>query len=74
MCSNLDNLAGLKEACVDKRELLCTHWSMIMTEDISQLSLQSDTATDIYRTMVRISACDKRIQQLLSAGAMQFQY
>ena len=31
-------------------------------------------AVDIYKTMTRIDACNKHIEQLLSAGALQFQY
>lgn len=33
-----------------------------------------ETAIDIYRTMVRIAETDKRIQQGLAAGDLQFQY
>ncbi|RMB07914.1 alpha-ketoacid dehydrogenase subunit alpha/beta [Eilatimonas milleporae] len=42
---------------------------------MTQLStLGRDLALDIYRTMVRIAACDERIQQGLAAGDLQFQY
>lgn len=37
-------------------------------------ALDSELATDIYRTMVRIHACDAAIQRGLAAGALQFQY
>jgi pyruvate/2-oxoglutarate/acetoin dehydrogenase E1 component/TPP-dependent pyruvate/acetoin dehydrogenase alpha subunit len=37
-------------------------------------ALPQDIALLIYTTMVRIHACDQRIQQLLAAGALQFQY
>ncbi len=37
-------------------------------------TLSQDLAVDIYRTMTRIDACNKRIEQLLAAGALQFQY
>ena len=36
--------------------------------------LPQDLAVDIYRTMTRIDACNRRIEQLLAAGALQFQY
>jgi TPP-dependent pyruvate/acetoin dehydrogenase alpha subunit len=36
--------------------------------------LSADAAVGIYRTMARIVATDKRIQQALSAGDLQFQY
>lgn len=45
-----------------------------MTVLKSNLNVDTETGINIYRTMARISACDKRIQQLLSAGVMQFQY
>ena len=45
-----------------------------MTADTTAPALPADVATNIFRTMTRIHACDARIQQLLSAGAMQFQY
>ncbi|MBT5239321.1 MAG: dehydrogenase [Rhodospirillaceae bacterium] len=37
-------------------------------------ALPQVTALSIYKTMTRIEACDQRIQQLLAAGALQFQY
>jgi 2-oxoisovalerate dehydrogenase E1 component len=37
-------------------------------------NLGAETATAIYRTMVRIAQCDQRIQQGLAAGDLQFQY
>ena len=37
-------------------------------------ALPQHLAIGIYRTMVRIDACNKRIEQLLAAGALQFQY
>ncbi|MGB5335101.1 MAG: dehydrogenase E1 component subunit alpha/beta [Woeseiaceae bacterium] len=37
-------------------------------------SLGRENALSIYRTMVRIAACDERIQQGLAAGDLQFQY
>lgn len=37
-------------------------------------SFDADLATSIYRTMVRIQACDRAIQRGLAAGALQFQY
>lgn len=37
-------------------------------------ALPQDLARSIYTTMTRIQACDQRIQQLLAAGALQFQY
>ncbi len=36
--------------------------------------LSTEQLTAIYRTMVRIRACDKQIQQLLATGATQFMY
>jgi 2-oxoisovalerate dehydrogenase E1 component len=36
--------------------------------------LPQDLSVDIYRTMTRIDACNQRIEQLLAAGALQFQY
>jgi pyruvate/2-oxoglutarate/acetoin dehydrogenase E1 component/TPP-dependent pyruvate/acetoin dehydrogenase alpha subunit len=44
-----------------------------MTHALSA-TLGKDRAIKIYETMVRIAACDKRIQQSLSAGELQFQY
>lgn len=37
-------------------------------------ALGNDRAVKIYQTMVRIAACDRRIQQGLAAGELQFQY
>jgi TPP-dependent pyruvate/acetoin dehydrogenase alpha subunit len=37
-------------------------------------TLGSERALKIYETMVRIAACDQRIQQGLAAGDLQFQY
>ena len=37
-------------------------------------ALPQDVALSIYKTMTRIDACNKRIEQLLAAGALQFQY
>jgi 2-oxoisovalerate dehydrogenase E1 component len=36
--------------------------------------MDRDTAVEIYRTMARIAATDRRIQQGLAAGDLQFQY
>ncbi|MHA7815586.1 MAG: alpha-ketoacid dehydrogenase subunit alpha/beta [Pseudohaliea sp.] len=36
--------------------------------------IDADLATAIFRTMVRIQACDKAIQRGLASGALQFQY
>ncbi len=44
-----------------------------MTSQIAS-TLGAEVATRIYETMVRISACDQRIQQGLAAGDLQFQY
>ncbi|RME63082.1 MAG: dehydrogenase [Alphaproteobacteria bacterium] len=38
------------------------------------LPFTTQQAKDIYRLMVRIRACDQRIQQGLAAGDLQFQY
>lgn len=45
-----------------------------MADKQTNLALDSELSVEIYRTMARIAACDGRIQQLLAAGAMQFQY
>nr|WP_310525169.1 dehydrogenase E1 component subunit alpha/beta [Polymorphobacter sp.] len=37
-------------------------------------TLDTETAVTVYRTMARIAATDKRIQQGLAAGDLQFQY
>ncbi len=37
-------------------------------------SLTTEQALSIYRTMVRIRACDQQIQKLLASGAVQFMY
>ena len=42
--------------------------------DAIAATLGAERAIKIYETMVRISACDKRIQQGLAAGDLQFQY
>jgi pyruvate/2-oxoglutarate/acetoin dehydrogenase E1 component/TPP-dependent pyruvate/acetoin dehydrogenase alpha subunit len=39
-----------------------------------QLNLSQQTALEIYQRMVRIRACDDRIQMSLKAGHLQFQY
>ena len=36
--------------------------------------LSTAELTDVYRTMVRIAACNEKIEQLLATGAAQFQY
>ena len=38
------------------------------------MALSTQQLTDVYRTMVRIAACDKQIEQLLATGATQFMY
>jgi 2-oxoisovalerate dehydrogenase E1 component len=38
------------------------------------MTVDAATAVEIYRTMVRIAATDRRIQQGLAAGDLQFQY
>lgn len=38
------------------------------------MTVDAQTAVDIYRTMARIAATDARIQQGLAAGDLQFQY
>ncbi|MFT7285970.1 MAG: pyruvate/2-oxoglutarate/acetoin dehydrogenase E1 component/TPP-dependent pyruvate [Halieaceae bacterium] len=38
------------------------------------LTFDAHLASSIYRTMVRIHACDKAIQRGLASGALQFQY
>ena len=45
-----------------------------MTSQTLPNALPQDVAVGIYKTMVRIDACNKRIEQLLAAGALQFQY
>lgn len=45
-----------------------------MQQQNSISPLTADLGLRIYRTMRRIKVCDERIQQLLSAGALQFQY
>jgi pyruvate/2-oxoglutarate/acetoin dehydrogenase E1 component/TPP-dependent pyruvate/acetoin dehydrogenase alpha subunit len=45
-----------------------------MTNQALPNALPQDVAVGIYTTMVRIDACNKRIEQLLAAGALQFQY
>ena len=44
-----------------------------MTSTMSSV-LGKDRAVKIFETMVRIAACDRRIQQSLAAGELQFQY
>jgi pyruvate/2-oxoglutarate/acetoin dehydrogenase E1 component/TPP-dependent pyruvate/acetoin dehydrogenase alpha subunit len=41
---------------------------------MAQAHFDAELATSIYRTMVRIQACDKAIQRGLASGALQFQY
>lgn len=38
------------------------------------MALSAEELTGVYRTMVRIAACDKQITQLLATGATQFMY
>lgn len=40
----------------------------------ARVKQKSETAVAIYRTMARIAATDRRIQQSLAAGELQFQY
>ena len=40
----------------------------------SATSLSTEQSLSIYRTMLRIAACDRQIQQLLASGAVQFMY
>jgi TPP-dependent pyruvate/acetoin dehydrogenase alpha subunit len=41
---------------------------------VNSFVLDAATAVDVYRTMARIAATDRRIQQGLAAGDLQFQY
>ena len=41
---------------------------------MSTAEFDADLATSIFRTMVRIQACDKAIQRGLASGSLQFQY
>jgi len=45
-----------------------------MPSATNSFTLDADTAIAIYRTMARIHATDRRIQQGLAAGDLQFQY
>ena len=45
-----------------------------MSDQAKPNALPQDVAVGIYKTMTRIDACNKRIEQLLAAGALQFQY